>query len=237
MPTTAPLISVLLPSRGRPTLYRDSVQSLLDNAIHPGHVEIVLRRDICDTEPYAIAGLQTNEIIGESLGYRGLHRYYNEAADHAHGQWMLIWNDDCVMQTRGWDAMLGVLDPKADWLVVMHGHFPVVSRSWHDTTGRISASPHADSFLTEAGKIVDDEFRNARCRPVWSRPLVDNANWWAIHHRADELSDAGSERRKAEVLGPNGTSAEFFSPGMGEEIRRDAALVIERYRRTVEPAA
>ncbi len=229
--STLPLISILIPTRQRLELLAESVRSLLDRAARTDDIEIVCRTDR-DDPSYGAHGegircLHTlwAQHIGDPLGYRGLHTYYNECAALSRGRWLMIWNDDCLMKTADWDYDLRRRDPDVRWMVLGHGHFPVVSRRWFDAAKRITASPHADSFLTEiAGRVMKAE---PEAIESLSREGVDG---WSIHHRADELADAGSERRKAEVLGPQGTSAMFFKPEMQIQIERDAAAVLASYR-------
>jgi hypothetical protein len=40
-------------------------------------------------------------------GYDSLHEYYNELASKATGDWLMLWNDDAVMETEGWDEKIG----------------------------------------------------------------------------------------------------------------------------------
>lgn len=225
-----PLVSVLIPTRGRLQLLRESVSSLIARASRSDDIEIVIRTD-CDDPAYDRSYLWTlhanwRQVIGPPLGYRGLGSYYNECARDASGEWLFVWNDDCLMHTSEWDRDLRLPPNHAvPWMVLAHNHFPVVHRRWRDAAGRITASPHADSFLTEVAGIVQQSEPDA----IRSLRQVDT-DAWRIHHRADELDDAGSARRKAEVLGPEGTSAQFFTPTMRAEIEADAAGIVAAYR-------
>lgn len=227
-----PLISVLIPTRGRPALLKKSVRSLLDRAFRVDDIEIVCRTDRDDPSygPHGeeIQCLHTSwaQRIGEPLGYRGLHAYYSDCAARARGEWLVIWNDDCLMRTTDWDRDLRFPPNYAEpWMVLAHNHFPAVSRRWFEATGRIAASPHTDTYLTDVAEIVFlDE-------PTAFRSLRrEDTDAWSIHHRADELDDEGSARRKAEILGPEGTSAAFFTPAMRAEIEADAAKIVTAYR-------
>jgi hypothetical protein len=37
-------------------------------------------------------------------GYHRLHIYNNKLAEHTDARWLMIWNDDAVMETQGWDT-------------------------------------------------------------------------------------------------------------------------------------
>lgn len=229
---TKPLISVLLPSRDRPELFAESVRSLMmpnEGDSKRDDIEICARFDLDDPTLGRYGRDGVRSCIGASLGYRGLHTYYNEAAAIAQGDWLMLWNDDCLMETANWPVSIRASDPDQHWMLLDHGHFPVVHRRWLEATGRISASPHADSFLTEVAGIVEKTIPGI-VKIYRAKESGEPRDGWQIHHRADELDDAGSARRKAEVLGPQGTSALFFTPAMRVEIERDAELVIAALR-------
>lgn len=218
--TSAATISVLLPTRGRASLCAESVASLRATASQPDAVEVVLRRDVDDGEAYGIAGVAT--CLGAPAGYAGLASYYDDCARAASGSWLLVWNDDCVMRTRGWDEVIAEHAAAGDWIALPHGHFPVLSRRWYEATGRLATSPHVDTYLC----YVIERLVQAGAMP---RPGV--AERWDVWHRCDEIDDEGSARRRAEILGPDGTSARFFGEAVQAEIRRDADRLIEAMRR------
>jgi hypothetical protein len=213
-------ISILLPTRGRPALCSESARSLMSTARRPREIEFVLRRDFDDPSLYDLrASVVVFNVFGDPRGYAGLGDYYNECARAATGEWLLIWNDDCVMRTQHWDD---ALCDRAGLVAFEHGHFPAVSRRWLDAAGRITASPHADTYIAHV------------CELLIGQGLMDrqdvNASAWDIHHRADELDDEGSARRRREVLGPEGTSAQFFKPEMRAAIEADAGRLADALR-------
>lgn len=218
MTDAAPFISVLLPTRGRSQLCLDSVTSLLAHAERPEDVEIVLRRDVDDATPYQTIP-QSACVVGPPLSYTGLHVYYNECAVASRGTWLVFWNDDCEMRSRGWDTMLRAFDPAVDLLVPLHGYFPTVSRGWHEALGRVTGSPHADSYVAHVGDVLSKTGAWAFPQPV--------ALWDVFDRR---VTDEGSRRRDRDVGGPRGTSAMFFSLQMRAEIVGDA----EKLRQMIE---
>ena len=207
------MISVLLPTRDRSQLCMESVASLLSLAAHPDQIEIVMRRDHDDKIKYPELP-RTRTIWGPPKGYAGLADYYNDCAAAAIGDWLMIWNDDCVMQTTSWDRLLHDRDPDApaNWLVMLHIHFPTLSRRWLEITGRMAASPHIDTFICHAAEILVG---------LGLIPPLEGKGW-DIDHKCDVINDAGSERRRKEILGPGGTSAAFFKPDTRRQIEIDA---------------
>lgn len=112
------------------------------------------------------------------LGYANLHRYNNELALRASGDWLAIWNDDVVMETPAWDTALRavrdfrVLDPhvRNAAKLFQNGLFPVVPRAWLDTLGHLSANPHCDTYMF----LIADALK------------VRQLDWMVYHDRFDE---------------------------------------------------
>jgi hypothetical protein len=50
-------------------------------------------------------------------GYSKLNHYYTTMALQAKGQWLMIWNDDAVMLTNGWDQHLA---DNQDFMGMLH---------------------------------------------------------------------------------------------------------------------
>ena len=116
-------ISVLLATRSRPKMLEDSIDSLLSNVSDSTNVEILLGVDNDDQE--TIDFIQTEDfqnkmqdtynadvqaILFDRLGYKNLHQYMNTLWGQASGEWLMLWNDDAIMQTQNWDLEIGKFD-------------------------------------------------------------------------------------------------------------------------------
>lgn len=209
------MISVMIPTRGRPALCLESASSMIQLAERPDDVEIVLRRDVDDGATYG-AIPQSRWIVGPPMGYTGLHTYYYECAALSRGEWLVVWNDDSTMLTPQWDAELRRGDPRAVWISFAHKHFPAISRRWYEVTGRIAASAHVDTYVAHVAEILVT---------TGVVPPFDDRTRWDIDHKCDVLDDEGSERRRREIGGPQGTSAKFFMPETRQEIELDARKI------------
>ena len=148
--TATPLVSVLVPSRERPGLLRRSLASL-----GKGDFEVLVRVDADDPSLSAYDGL-ANLVVGPRLGYARLHEYYNELAARARGNWLLIWNDDSLMETqdwlevvRGYGEQLVVLNPETnhDNYAIDMNVFPILPRALFEALGHLSLSRHTDSWI------------------------------------------------------------------------------------------
>ena len=173
-------ISVLLATRGRTDALKRSVDSLLDHAADPSRVQILLAFDRDDDrglkffkETYQ-ADLQQRRVnftamVFDRMGYTNLHRYSNTLARHAPAHWHMIWNDDAVMQTQGWDSEIMQYQGQFRLLAV-HTHrdhpysiFPITPRAWYDCLGYISPHPSQDAWVSQQAYMLDIYERI----PVW----------------------------------------------------------------------
>ena len=168
------LVSVLLPTRNRIELVHRSVQSLLSKSLNPGRVEIITAYDEDDLASHNyFQGEQWRSLIKDfgahsqvcccpTWGYYELNRYYNAMAQQAHGQWFMIWNDDAVMLTSGWDQhvsdnqdFMGMLHMATENFKPTLTLFPLVSRIWLNLFGEISHHQITDSWIQDVCHQAD----------------------------------------------------------------------------------
>lgn len=145
-------VSVLLPSRGRPDMLRDSIESL-----GKGDYEVLVRYDGDDkTMPLKGLGRHVRQIAGERVGYKGFHLMINELASQAEGEWLLLWNDDAVMQSDNWllelqrydsskPCVLNFFDPGNP----QNNLFPLMSKAMFEAIGHFSLSTHCDTWALD----------------------------------------------------------------------------------------
>lgn len=132
-----------------------SVESLLTTVSKPERIEVLVAYDDDDikTEEY----LQTDWTIlphkifkFKRWGYSRLHEYYNELARQATGNWLLLWNDDAIMQSINWDGRINI---HTGWFGLLraqsnHQHpfalFPIVPKEWVEVFGTFSPVNHSD---------------------------------------------------------------------------------------------
>lgn len=144
------MISLLVPSRARPELLKESIASLGD-----GDFEVLIRVDDDDPQLDGYAEFP-NVIIGPHHGYGALQNYYNELAAAARGDWLFLWNDDALMKTPDWieivrsfDQRMVVLNPNTNhdnWEIDMNV-FPILPRKIFELLGHFSLNAHNDSWI------------------------------------------------------------------------------------------
>lgn len=161
-------LSVLLPTRHRTGLVKRSLHSLLSKSQVPSDIEILIAYDEDDVESaeffsspewaqwIAEHNTQAQTFAVPRWGYRSLHEYYNYLAHHSQGSWLLMWNDDAVIETDHWDQYVRQNDA---WRMLLHitcsnlvmncSIFPLFHRDWIKLFGTVSPINHPDSWISE----------------------------------------------------------------------------------------
>ena len=210
------MISVLLPSRGRPEALERSIASLRDLAEDPSSLEFLAAIDPDQEGMYA--GLDGIRLwtAPERYGYARLHEYMNSLASLASGEWLMTWNDDALMLTAGWDAVVHAQAPGVLWPAVNHhpanNTFPVWPAAWTRLTGRVSLCFNFDSWIQETGEMAGRQWRI----PV---EIFHDRHNQTGSGRFDDLTAA-----EGTLLADSSCSV-LRSPEMVAERQRDAALI------------
>lgn len=175
------LISVMCPTRLRLDALTRSLASL-DEQARGGELEFLLAVDPDDDTDYE--GLGTVVRFSERVGYTRLHEYYNVLAVLARGDWLLLWNDDCIMTTTGWNQIVEECEPNVILSPsTVHAPlctFPIVPRRFIG---------FRDDFGQDAGGIGHFSL-NAHCDTWWQEigEALGILEWppiWVDHDRAD----------------------------------------------------
>ncbi len=178
---SGPLISVLLPTRGRPQGLCESLDSLHSLAGWKTSMEFLLKVD--DDDP---ATLDAARKIGAVLapgqmrifssprgrGYADIHHWTNELARQALGDWLLIWNDDALMAMEKWDQMIASADADGLWHGldeiclfaaqtlgrVLSTEFLFVRRDIPRILGHLSLSPNSDNWIYSVLRFIGSAY-------------------------------------------------------------------------------
>jgi len=95
------------------------------------------------------------------MGYVNLHKYNNAMAKHTDSNWLVIWNDDAVMETQDWDQIINSHTGKFKLLAFRthrdhpYSIFPIVPRKWYDLLGYISPHPTQDGWVSQQAYMLD----------------------------------------------------------------------------------
>lgn len=142
------MISVCVPSRGRPDSMRRLVESVRDTATTP--VEVVFYLDLDDPESVPVAvELGMSGTVQHVLGERiVLSDMWNVAAANASGEILMMCGDDVVFRTPGWDKRVAdAFEAIPDRIALVYGNdllqherlatHPFIHRRWYDAVGHL----------------------------------------------------------------------------------------------------
>ncbi|HEY6117710.1 MAG TPA: glycosyltransferase, partial [Candidatus Dormibacteraeota bacterium] len=111
------MISVLLPSRGRPKALEETITGLLRLADEPDAIQVLVAADPDDDGTLAaeLPDQVTVWTAPQRYGYPRLHEYVNALAAQAGGDWLMLWNDDARILTPGWDQAIEAAPQAVLW--------------------------------------------------------------------------------------------------------------------------
>jgi ribosomal protein S15P/S13E len=219
-------ISFLLPTRGRTAALKQSIESLLSLADMPRTIQICIGfdRDDVATYDYFVEHIQplfdqyqAGYVVMKfnPMGYANLHKYSNTLAKHTgNSDWLIIWNDDTVMQTPGWDTVIQSRTGQFK-LLAFHTHqdhpysiFPVVPRKWYELLDYISPHPSQDAWVSQQAYMLD----------IWERIPVN-----VLHDRHDITGNNADDTFKNRIIleGNPKNPWDFHSQQMLEFRHRD----------------
>lgn len=170
-----PLLSFILPTRGRPQKMIDSILSVARNAVSESSFEFLIRCDDDDPETHdAIAILCQNcpELNIKAFsgprgkGYADMHHYCNDLASKATGDWLILWDDDFIMKTEKFDFIIhnafcgpGTAFPWCQDILVFssvnNNVFTCLRRKAYELLGRLSESFVVDAYLYKVMNMVE----------------------------------------------------------------------------------
>lgn len=170
---TKTVISILLPTRGRTKVLKDSLETLVTKASDPTRLEIMLGIDDDDEEikPYLqehVApmlkeySVECRAQVFKPLGYENLDTYVNTLAGAATGDWLFFWNDDGLMLTQGWDDVIESYNGQFKLLAPKDNHdghpyaiFPIVPMDWFRLMDHLSLNAQNDAWLSHIAYMLD----------------------------------------------------------------------------------
>lgn len=230
-------ISVLLPTRGRGQALGRSIRSLFELAENPSKIQLILGFDKDDT-----AGLdywqqelqpwmdqQGHNYIAmkfDPMGYTRLHIYNNKMASYAQGRWFILWNDDAIVETQGWDTE--IMKYGDDFkLLAFRTHqdhpysiFPIMPRKWYDLIGYISPHPTQDGWVSQQAYLLN---------------ILERIPVWVKHDRYDLTGNNLDETFKGRQMleGKPNDPADFHHVNQINLRHNDASKIADYLRNTL----
>lgn len=200
-----PKISVLIPSRKRAELLKDSIKGW----VHKDVELLVAIDEDDDIEPYEeISSIVI--YVTKRYGYENLHEYYNFLAKKAKGDWLMVGNDDGYMLTKDWPYKI-TQDPSYPQVLNVWNEqdnlFPLISRAWYEATGHFAPNTHIDSWVQQTAELIGNT------------TYIPGIN---MKHLGEDLND----ETHREVRSVVGQSSEAYRR-MTEERKEDARKINE----------
>lgn len=177
-------ISVLIASRKNSKYLAKFLHGLMVRTADIANVEVLIMLNKEDTWNrelqafYMALGLNikgTFQFFEEDykLGRNGLHKYFNDLAEYATGDWLVYFCDDHFIEAKGWDdairdfaidhemdpAKINFIIPKFDNAGTMNH---IISRGAYIAMGQVGGHGWIDSYLNHVIKRMDHEERWAR---------------------------------------------------------------------------
>lgn len=165
-------IAILLATRGRTESLGRSIRTLVGLADNIKSVQLMFAFDNDDDVGFGYfnndlkpwldsQGVSYTAMRFQRMGYVNLHKYNNAMAKQTDARWLVIWNDDAVMQSQGWDTTIMSYEGQFKLLSFkthnMHPYsiFPIVPRKWYDILGYISPHPTQDGWVSQQAYMLD----------------------------------------------------------------------------------
>ncbi len=166
------LISILMPSRGRPDGMMRAVRTALQTATYPRHLEIIVYLDEDDPQVFVYGAMleavpQLSYVFGAR---RLLSECWNLCYGVSKGEIIMHCGDDLTFDTPGWDVMVrDAFDAVPDKILFAYGNdlgphgetfgtHGFVHRRWIDTVGYflppLFSSDWNDVWLNEVAKMI-----------------------------------------------------------------------------------
>lgn len=162
------MISIMIPSRGRPTELKECLDTIFETAKKPEDIQVVVYLDNDDVSPYGDAWLFPNVRIIEGQRKK-LSAYFDMQG--CTGDIFLMGNDDIRFRTHGWDAkVIEAFDKIPDKIAVVYGDdgnpnpttnvpFPFVHKNWVLVTGHLTppifSNNFSDSWVSDIATMLD----------------------------------------------------------------------------------
>lgn len=153
------MISILVPSRGRPENIRRLHQSLKNTTWGPW--ELLVRLD--DDDPAGFEYEQPSKQVNVTLPRKMMSELWNDLVPYSQGDLLMMCGDDVTFNTPRWDVTIREAFPE-DRIQLVHGNdlspnsdiiatHPFVSRRWVECLGYLTppyfTSDYVDLWLTE----------------------------------------------------------------------------------------
>lgn len=178
-----PLVSVLIPTRGRPKHLCEAIDSVYSLAQDKSLIEFILKIDDDYLETINVSNrlsavLPLKVVVSpRGNGYHDMHHWVNDMCAIATGDWLFLFNDDARMTTENWEQSLLQLvilrpgdnesrfDGNDVCSLVVHTEdrpqateFMFVRRKVYEILGHYSLWEHCDAWMNSVMSSINSSF-------------------------------------------------------------------------------
>jgi hypothetical protein len=208
------MISVMCPSRNRPTELLDCLNSL-DLAKHDMEALVWLDTDDPQLNKYKElfeSNPNVKLFIKDRVGYIKFHIMLNFLSAQAKYDWIFEFNDDAYFDNPNWyDVLMNSLksyDPKTEPIVIniwgqgktVGNLFPIVSRAYVNALGHFALSPNCDDWVriiaTGAGISHDVIGIQPKHRKYGGENILKDATFYEVEKDRAEHKKNWNEKRR-----------------------------------------
>lgn len=213
------MISILLPTRGRPENVTRLIDSALDTASDPKDIEFVIAVDEDDKSMADMLENPPRQTTIFSVSRQVLSKYWNDCFEKANGDILMHCGDDIIFRTDNWDTVVkDTFNKFEDNIVFVFGNdgsphngkfgtHGFIHRKWAETVGYFVppyfSSDFNDSWLNDVarmiGRHVHIDILTEHMHPDLNKAIYDKTHLERIErHKRDNVAQLyeskGNER-------------------------------------------
>ena len=228
-------VAVIIPTRKRPAGLERAVKALYETAADPKNVLLMVAFDDDDVESQEAFANGLAEWMDDHeypyiaqefprLGYGRLHDYTNALCKVGDADWFFNYNDDAIMETVGWDALVAAKTGEFKLLSAYthndhpYAIFPIFPREWFELFGYFALHQASDAWISQQAFLLD---------------LYERINIRIDHQRADLVGGEQDEtfQQRQTFEGNPSDPRDFHHPAMTKK-RLDDCYVLADYMRS-----
>lgn len=207
------MISILLPTRKRPSNLRRLIDSLRETSLNMPQILCYIDQD---DDSYNYKYFQEVVFIrGPRMEFGSM---WTELAKYASGEILSVMGDDVVFQTRGWDKIVeDAFAECADKILMVHGDdkgnhvddlatLPIVHRRWVDITGYLTPPGFSfewvDTWINDVAKMIGRRkklpYVTEHLHWVWGKAPMDETYEDGMNREKQDQNNLRYAQRHAE---------------------------------------
>jgi hypothetical protein len=196
-------ISILVPTRKRLGIFKDTVNSIFELADKSNpNFEVIFKVDFDDHETIDYIKTWTNEwenitfiVNSRKNGYNSLVNHFETMVDVAKGRYMWGFTDDITLITPDWNTLLGnrLTSDFKIYYPVINNHresLPIYPKKWKEILGYIAPHTGIDVYIQRIMELDGTQ--------EWGKPLnsnyVEYIDEVEVYHPVNFMDETGHDK-------------------------------------------